>query len=601
MNFFCQLLPWLLGLGSALLGGLIGWYWYRRSHYHADLSADVSENVDVYQHPAFLEYQGRYNALEQAHQSQQAQFTAQFADKDRELQALRLEHRNVLTEKDAHITHLTSEHGALKSESDNAHIQLAELKTNFDDHKVTHNTLLTQVNSLQSELQEAPKEVIKEVEKIVHVEVIKHVPVEVVKEIHAHALTHAPVESVREIEKIVHVEVPVEVIRNVPVEVVKEINTHALTHAPVETVREVEKIVHVEVEKLVEVPVEVIKEVEKIVMVDRPVEVVKEIHAHALTHAPVESVREIEKIVHVEVPVEVIRNVPVEVVKEIYAHALTHASVESVREVEKLVEVPVEVIRNVPVEVVKEIHAHALTHEAVESVREVERVVTVDNTATANANGKRSYNMSITADEAHASDYGHTYLHSGDYKTFNYHYWKGEDGWYYLYFLNQAGHVVLMSDGYPTEDECRHNLAHILIHADEIDYYTRHTLRNGYYFYYLRDAEDNILAHSPRYKSATAMEQGILAFLGGKPRRDDLKIVEGIGPKIEELLNAEGIYTWRQLSRTNVEVIKRILTEAGPRFKMHNPTTWARQSEYAADGRFAELKVWQDELNGGKE
>jgi predicted flap endonuclease-1-like 5' DNA nuclease len=361
------------------------------------------------------------------------------------------------------------------------------------------------------------------------------------------------------------------------VEVVKEIHAHALTHAAVESVREVEK--------LIEVPVEVIRNV--------PVEVVKEIHAHALTHSAVESVREVEKVVMVDRPVEV--------VKEINATAIWASPVETVREVEKRVEVPFEVVRNVPVEVVKEIHATALTHEAVESVREVERVVTVDNTATANANGKRSYNMSITADEAHASDYGHTYLHSGDYKTFNYHYWKGEDGWYYLYFLNQAGHVVLMSDGYPTEDECRHNLAHILIHADEIDYYTRHTLRNGYYFYYLRDAEDNILAHSPRYKSATAMEQGILAFLGGKPRRDDLKIVEGIGPKIEELLNAEGIYTWRQLSRTNVEVIKRILTEAGPRFKMHNPTTWARQSEYAADGRFAELKVWQDELNGGKE
>ncbi len=82
--------------------------------------------------------------------------------------------------------------------------------------------------------------------------------------------------------------------------------------------------------------------------------------------------------------------------------------------------------------------------------------------------------------------------------------------------------------------------------------------------------------------------------------KDDLKIVEGIGPKIEELCNAAGIMTFADLAATSPEKIKEILEAAGPRFQMHDPTTWPKQSELARDGKFDELKKWQDELNKGK-
>ncbi|MFN8345148.1 MAG: hypothetical protein U0X91_09095 [Spirosomataceae bacterium] len=81
---------------------------------------------------------------------------------------------------------------------------------------------------------------------------------------------------------------------------------------------------------------------------------------------------------------------------------------------------------------------------------------------------------------------------------------------------------------------------------------------------------------------------------------DDLKIVEGIGPKIEELLNHEGIQTFAQLAATSSERIKEILNAAGPRFQMHDPATWPEQSAMARDGKWDELKVWQDELNKGR-
>ncbi|MFK7807827.1 MAG: 50S ribosomal protein L27 [Saprospiraceae bacterium] len=82
---------------------------------------------------------------------------------------------------------------------------------------------------------------------------------------------------------------------------------------------------------------------------------------------------------------------------------------------------------------------------------------------------------------------------------------------------------------------------------------------------------------------------------------DDLKKIEGIGPKISELLNNAGIFTFKQLADTDVEKLKAVLEAAGSRYRTHNPSTWSRQAQMAADGKWDELKVWQDELDGGKE
>ena len=82
---------------------------------------------------------------------------------------------------------------------------------------------------------------------------------------------------------------------------------------------------------------------------------------------------------------------------------------------------------------------------------------------------------------------------------------------------------------------------------------------------------------------------------------DDLKKIEGIGPKIAELFNAEGIMTFAQLSETSTEKMQEILAAAGSRYASHNPGTWAKQAAMAATGQWDELKAWQDEMNGGKE
>ena len=82
---------------------------------------------------------------------------------------------------------------------------------------------------------------------------------------------------------------------------------------------------------------------------------------------------------------------------------------------------------------------------------------------------------------------------------------------------------------------------------------------------------------------------------------DDLTIVEGIGPKIAELLNNAGITTFAQLADADDATVQQVLTEAGPRFNVHDATTWNEQAALARDGKTDELKALQDRLKGGKE
>lgn len=109
--------------------------------------------------------------------------------------------------------------------------------------------------------------------------------------------------------------------------------------------------------------------------------------------------------------------------------------------------------------------------------------------------------------------------------------------------------------------------------------------------------EDDSLAE------ATVTHAGILASIKdlGGDRKDDLKKLEGIGPKIEKILNTAGIRNFEQLAAVSADHIRLLLDAAGSQFKMHDPKTWPYQAELAAKGEWERLKEYQDILIGGKE
>ncbi|MBC6992897.1 DUF4332 domain-containing protein [Lewinella lacunae] len=82
-------------------------------------------------------------------------------------------------------------------------------------------------------------------------------------------------------------------------------------------------------------------------------------------------------------------------------------------------------------------------------------------------------------------------------------------------------------------------------------------------------------------------------------KADDLKRIEGIGPKIATLLNEAGIYTFAELSKASPTMLADVLQAAGARYRLAKPGTWQEQASLAAAGKEEELKKLQEELKGG--
>lgn len=79
----------------------------------------------------------------------------------------------------------------------------------------------------------------------------------------------------------------------------------------------------------------------------------------------------------------------------------------------------------------------------------------------------------------------------------------------------------------------------------------------------------------------------------------DLTVVEGIGPKINELFHNNGIKNFAQLASTSEPQMRAILESGGSRFRIANSSTWAKQAALAAENKWPELKKLQNALSGG--
>lgn len=81
---------------------------------------------------------------------------------------------------------------------------------------------------------------------------------------------------------------------------------------------------------------------------------------------------------------------------------------------------------------------------------------------------------------------------------------------------------------------------------------------------------------------------------------DDLKVIEGIGPALERLLNENGIFSYDQLANHKVSLLEEILDKAGPRFRVHVPETWPEQAGLLRDGKTEAFKALTERLKGGR-
>lgn len=86
------------------------------------------------------------------------------------------------------------------------------------------------------------------------------------------------------------------------------------------------------------------------------------------------------------------------------------------------------------------------------------------------------------------------------------------------------------------------------------------------------------------------------AVLGRRVTHDDLRAIIGIGPAIERLCHGIGIRTWWDLATADAPVLKSMLADAGPRFGMHDPTSWPQQARLLAEGRWDEFRALEARL-----
>ncbi|MFZ1800029.1 MAG: helix-hairpin-helix domain-containing protein [Chitinophagaceae bacterium] len=82
---------------------------------------------------------------------------------------------------------------------------------------------------------------------------------------------------------------------------------------------------------------------------------------------------------------------------------------------------------------------------------------------------------------------------------------------------------------------------------------------------------------------------------------DDLKKIEGIGPKVAEALQGAGIDSFEKMAASTPEGLKEILDAAEGQFNAQDPTSWPEQAGLAAKGNWDELKTLQDQLIAGRE
>lgn len=280
---------------------------------------------------------------------------------------------------------------------------------------------------------------------------------------------------------------------------------------------------------------------------------------------PVKTTKTIEKIKKVEV----IKEVPVEVVKEI----------EIIKEIEVIKEVPVivekEVIKEVklvvekPVEVIKEI---TLVQE-VEVVKEVEKIRTVRDLKEAKK-WEKMYNTLLK----------------------KYEKLEGQIDGYKTKLAAKPKEVI------KEIEVIKEVPVEIIKEVEVVKSIDMASLQKMMAKLGTVEVSKQVVGETRTRQEGKIVERREVKprAKAAKTKKDDLKKIEGIGPKIEKLLHADGIKTFDQLAKAKTKRVADILEAAGPRFRMHDPGSWAKQAKLAADGKWDQLKKLQDELDGGR-
>ncbi len=108
----------------------------------------------------------------------------------------------------------------------------------------------------------------------------------------------------------------------------------------------------------------------------------------------------------------------------------------------------------------------------------------------------------------------------------------------------------------------------------------------------VEDAKESVEKVVKTEKKAVKKVKTVKAVVTPSDIKNDLKVLRGIGPKMEEVLNENGITSFEQLSKMTLKNINAVLTEAGINTKVYNTKDWKAQSKIAVKGDMEVLSQW---------
>jgi predicted flap endonuclease-1-like 5' DNA nuclease len=621
INWSC----WLPILGWMLGAFILGWLLRRlfggggnTNNNEAALLMEEHNSLKAQHKSALADHNSRYSSLESKHNALQSSFSSATADAGKLSGAL------------SKIEELTMALGIANNKPPVTVEKVVEKRVEVPVERVVEKTVekrvevpmedLTRIKALQIEINQLKTSLEAEKNKPakeVTIEKRVEVPVEKIVEKRVEVPVDKIVEKIVEVEK--RVEVPVEKIVEKIVEKRVEVPVDKIVEKIVE--KPVEDLVRitalqgelsqfkllleternkpakeVTVEKRVEVPVE--KIVEKIV--EKPVEDLVRITALQGELSQFKLLLETEKNKPAkEVVVEKRVEVPVDRIVEKIVEKRVEVPVEKI--VEKRVEVPVDRI----VEKIVEKRVEVPVDRIVEKV--VEKRVEVPMAAASPVRNYKGisglFGAKIVANDLKLVEgIGpkiEELFHSKGYKT-----WASvarENPAKLKEILVAGGERFQMHDPTTWPKQCQ-----MIIDDEWYDLKTyQDRLRGGRVSTAAPSSPKKVTAakeSTPRVANVQQKDYKALgAVYGRKIKVDDLKLVEGIGPKIEELFHKAGLKTWASVAKSNPVRLKEILVAAGERFQMHNPGTWPKQCQMMVDDKWKELKAYQEKLDGGKE
>lgn len=98
----------------------------------------------------------------------------------------------------------------------------------------------------------------------------------------------------------------------------------------------------------------------------------------------------------------------------------------------------------------------------------------------------------------------------------------------------------------------------------------------------LEEVKDQYLAGNKRFIKLIGLDLSKIrkaASLRG--RKDNLKEIQGIGPKVESLLNKAGITSFDELANSSIESLQSVLQDAGASYQSMDPAPWIQLAQEA--------------------